>query len=148
MVPAVAKTPTWRLCVTLPRSQDADVAAVRHASDALHRRAYHSQHPACRIPSRQVVLLNAAQGFGRGRVTGQDDQLAPHLEQLENSLAGELVHNLEGTRSVGRTGIVAQINVIVLGKRLTYLAKNGQAAVAGIEHPDRAGQRREWLHEG
>ena len=44
--------------------------------------------------------------------------------------------------------IVAQIDVIVLGKQLAYLAKNGQAAVAGIEHPDRAGQRREWLHEG
>ena len=87
----------------------------------LGQRTYHlggrtddAQHAAVRVQFRDVSLLNRAQRLSRSRIATQDDQMATHGKKLQHSLAGKLIHYLEGARTVWRTGIVAQIHIVVL----------------------------------
>ena len=109
------------------------MAALGERADDLGGGADDAQHAAVGVELRQIVLLNGAQSLRRCGVAPQDDEVTPHLEQLDDSLSRELIDHLKRARSVGSTGIVAQIHVIVLGQQLTDAVQNGQSAVAAIE---------------
>ena len=75
-----------------------------------------------------------------GRVAGDHDQLRAALEQ-EAGVALDAPSQLLGAlRAVGKTGIVAEVDVVLLGQRDQALVQHGQAADAGVEDRDR--QRR------
>ena len=130
--------------------KDAYMARLCQTADNFCRGPDNAQHTARGVDLRQIVLLNAAQGFRRGGVAAQDDEMATHLEELQDGLARKLIDHVEGTRSVRGTGIVAQIKIIVLGKLLADGMQDGQSAVAAVEdayraritgeHPVRAGR--------
>ena len=85
------------------------------------------------------MLLDGAQGLGRGGVAAKDDEMAPHLKESLHGLARKLVDHVEGTWAIGCAGVVAQVEVVVLGKQLAYAVKDGETAVAAIEDADGAG---------
>ena len=64
--------------------------------------------------------------------------MATHLEEAQHSLARELIDHVEGTWSIGCTGVVAQVEVVVLGKQLADAMKDGQTTVAAVEDADGA----------
>jgi hypothetical protein len=66
----------------------------------------------------QIVLLNGAQCLGRSCVTTQDNEMAAHLEQTDYCLTSKLIDHIERTASIGGTGIIAQVEIIVLGQQL------------------------------
>ena len=76
-------------------SQQAYVATVGERPDNFGRRSDDAQHAAGGIPRGQVVLLDGSQGFGRGGVAAQDDQLAAHAEEFQHGLARELIYDVE-----------------------------------------------------
>ena len=95
---------------------------------------YDAQHTTLRVDARQIVLLNAAQRLCRGCVATKNDELATHVEQFAYCLQRELVDDLETACSIGSTRIVAQVQIVVLGKHRLYLTQNGQTSVAGVEN--------------
>ena len=103
--------------------------------------ALDAQHAAVRVQFRDVSLLDRAQRLGRSRIATQDYQMATHGKKLQHSLAGKLIHHLEGARTVWRTGIVAQIHIVVLRQHLAQAMQDGQATISGIKDSDRSGIR-------
>ena len=65
--------------------------------------------------------------------------MATHLEEALHGLARKLIDHVERTRSVRGSGIVTQIEIVVLGKLLANAVKNGKSAVAAVEDADGAG---------
>jgi len=110
--------------------QQSDVSRRGDAADDLGRGSDDAEHASAGIDGRNVALLNGAQGFGRRGVAAEDDEAATHGEQLEHGLAGELIDHLERARAVGRTSIIAQVHVVVLGQQLPDAMQDGQSAVA------------------
>ena len=117
-------------------SQHTHMARLRQLADDLSCRTNHAQDAAIGVPLWQVYLLDATQGFGGGSVTTQYDKVTPHLKEAQHSLTGELVNDFERTGTVGCTGIIAEVQVVVLGQQLAYAVQNGQSAVAAIENAD------------
>lgn len=118
--------------------QDADVSASSDVADALYGGADDSQHASFGVEVRQVVDLYAAQGLGRGCVAGQYDQMASQFEESGHRLEGKFVNDFEGACPIGGTGIVAQIDEIVLWEYFLELAQDGESAIARVEHTDGA----------
>ena len=116
--------------------EHAYVARQRQAAYALGRGAYHAEHAARGVEPRQVVLLYGAQGLGRGCVAGQYDEAAAQREEFGDGFARELVNHVERARAVGGAGVVAEVDVVVLGQQAAHLVEYGEAAVAGVEHAD------------
>ena len=73
--------------------------------------------------------------------------MAALSEQEANRLTGELVNHLKRTGSIRRTGIIAQIEIIVFRHQLMDLIKDGQAPITGIENTNGAWSLREKSHE-
>ena len=118
-------------------SNDAHVARLRDAADTFRRGTYHAEHTAVGVYLRQVILLYRPQGFGGGGVAGEDDEMASHAEQFLHCLTSELIYDVERPWTIRSTGVVAEIEIVVLRQQLTHLMKDGQSAIAGIEHSDR-----------
>ena len=53
-------------------------------------------------------------------------------------MPSKFVDDVERTRAVGRTGIIAQIEVVVLGQQLADAMQNGQPTVSAVENADRS----------
>ena len=102
----------------------------------LHRGDQHPQDPAVRVALRQIDLLDAAQGPGRGGVAGQDDELAPVGEEIVHRLLGEALHHAVRAGAVGNPGVVAQVEIVVIRQELEKLPQHHQAAESGIKHAD------------
>ena len=116
-------------------------------ADGLDGGADDAQHAARGVQAGQVFLLNGAQGFGRGGVAGQDDQRAALAKKGLDGLEGVFVDHLEGVRAIGRAGVVAEVQVVVLRHQLSDLPQDGQSAVAGVEDAYRsAGEYVGWAH--
>ena len=79
---------------------------------------------------RKIVLLDGAQCLGGGCVASEDDEGTTHLEEFFHGLEREFIDYVERTCAVRGTGIVAQIDVVVLGKLFADGVKDGQSAVA------------------
>ena len=77
--------------------------------------------------------MDGAESFGRGCVAGEDDEGTSAVEEVTDSLEGELIDNLEGTWTVRGTSIIAQVEVVVLGHELANLLKDGETAVTAVE---------------
>ena len=106
--------------------------------DTFYRRTYHAQHTASRSQMRQVVLLNGAQRLCRSGVTSQDNERTSQLEKLAYGLKRKIINHFERTGAIRRTGIIAQINIVVLRQQLAYLSQYGQSSVSGIEYANRS----------
>ena len=128
------------------RPDYADVLRVAEAVHQLDGRTNHAQDAPRGVPPREVALLDRAQRLGRSRVASQDYQRAPLVEEVQHRLFGELVDNLKRPCTVGGTGIVAQIEVVVLRQPLAHLFENGEAAVSRVEDTDRPYRRMLVLH--
>ena len=122
------------------RGHDTDVSALRKMPHALGRGTNDTQDTARGVEKGKVVLLNAAQGLGRSRIAGQDNQVASHGKKLAHTLQGKLIDTFEGTAAVWSTGIVAQIKIVVLGHKASDFPKHREATVTGVEDSDRAGR--------
>ena len=66
-----------------------------------------AQHTAMGVEQGKVFLLYGAQCLGRGGVAPKDYQVAPHLKEFDDSLSGEFIHHVEGTRAVWSARVVA-----------------------------------------
>ena len=124
--------------------QNANVSAVGDGVDTLCRGTNDAQYAAIGIEMEQVALLNGSQSFCRCGVATQDNEMATLFEELEHGLPGELINHFEGTRTIGCTGVIAQIEIVVLGELLAYFVQDGESAIARIEDAD--GPRRIWKH--
>ena len=91
------------------------------------------EHALLAAPTLEVILLNGAQRLCRGSIAGKDNQFAPTAEEFFNRLKRVAVDNLEGVGTIGRTCVIAQVEVVVLGQSLANLTQNGQSAVTGIK---------------
>ena len=114
------------------------MARGRETANHLSRRTDDAQHAAVGGNLGDVNLLDGAQRLCRGRVTAENHQMAAHLKKLYDSLTGELIDHLETARAIRRTGIVAQIEIIVFGLHLTDAMQDGQTAIAAVEDTNRA----------
>ena len=65
--------------------------------------------------------------------------MASQFEQTADGLQGKFVDDVEGARAIGGTGVVAQIDEVVLGERFPDFAQDGEASVTGVEYADGAG---------
>ena len=61
------------------------------------------------------MLLDGAQGFGGSGIAGKDDERAALAEHISNGIESIVVDAIEGTCTVRRTRIVAEVEIIVLG---------------------------------
>ena len=95
---------------------------------------YNPEHALLATPALEVILLNGAQRLCGGGVAGKDDQFAPTAEEFFNRLKRVAIDNLERVGTIGRTCVIAQVEVVVLGQSLANLPQNGQSAVAGIKN--------------
>ena len=93
-----------------------------------------AQNTSLRVPLWQIVLLNGTQCFGRCSIATQHNQLTSHLEKTFNGLTSKLIDYIERTSAIGSTGIVAQVEIVVLGQQLTNTMQNGQSAVSTIKY--------------
>lgn len=85
---------------------------------------------------REVVLLYATQGLGRGGVASEDNELAVEFEEGLYTLQGVAVDHLEGAGSIGHSGIVAEVDIVVLWETLLYAVPDGEATIARVEDAD------------
>ena len=113
--------------------ENADVARAGEPAGDLGGGTDDAKHAAAGVETGQVVLLYGAQGLGRGGVAGQDDQRATHIKKTPHSLKREFINTLEAARTIGRTGIVAQVEVVVLRQVASYLPEYRQATVAAVK---------------
>ena len=126
--------------------EDADVARAGEPAGDLGGGTDDAKHAAAGVEAGQVVLLYGAQGLGRGGVTAQDNQLASHLKQSLYGLTCELIDHLERTGTIGRTGVVAQIEIVIVGQQLAYAVEDGESSVSAVEDADGAGCLAECSH--
>ena len=84
----------------------------------------------------QNLLLDGPQGLGRSGIAGDDHQLAIACEELFDAFPGETEDGLEGSASVRRARVVAQVDLVVLGQTGADAFEKGQTAEAGIENTD------------
>jgi len=112
--------------------KDADVAAFGDMADGFYGGPDDTEHPM--VGRRQVVLLDGAQGLCRCGVAAEDDQSASLTEEIVDGLSRELTDNVERTGTIGCTGIIAQIQIVVAGQAAADGVKDGQAAVARVEY--------------
>ena len=84
------------------------------------------------------ALLDRAECLGTGSIACKDDEIAALLVQEIDCLEGVFVNDIKRACSVGCTRIVAQIEVIVLGKMLANFVENGQSAVAAIKNTNQS----------
>ena len=117
-------------------AENAHVARARQVAHGFDGGANHPQHAAIGCHVRQILLLDGAQGLGRGRVAGQDDEFAAAGEEFRHGLQGVAIHYVEGARTVGCAGVVAEVKIIVVGQASANLSQDRQAAVARIKNTD------------
>ena len=123
------------------RTHNADMATLTHADNLFDRRAYDAKHATRWVDRREVVLLNSAQRFGRGRVASQYDQLTALRKKITHGLERKLIDHIEGARTVGGSRIVAEIEVVIVGEHSSYLLEYRQSAIAGVKHSDWTNRR-------
>ena len=85
-------------------------------ADHFCRRPYYTEHSFAGGDFFQVVLLYGPEGFCGGGIAGQYHQRASLVKEPLHCFQRVLVHLLEAPGAVGRTCIVAHVQVIVLGK--------------------------------
>lgn len=120
-------------------AEDADVARFRYLTDFFDGRADDAEHATSGVGAdREVVLLNAAQGFGRGGVASENHERAAALKEGFYGLKGEGVDHIEAAIAIGCARIVAQIEVVIPGQAGAQIFENGEPAVAGVEHANGA----------
>lgn len=64
----------------------------------------------------KIVLLDSAESFGRRGVARQDDERTAPGEQVFDTFESEAIDEVERAGSVGRSGIVAKIEIIEIGQ--------------------------------
>ena len=110
----------------------------------------HPHHPAARMQAGGfdgrlhaherdvgIALAQEVNGCGRGRIAGDDHQLAPLRNEVVDRLAGQTEHLLARPRPIGAVLAVAQIEERLPGQRTPQLAPHGQASEARIIYSDR-----------
>ncbi len=78
----------------------------------------------------EVVLLDGAEGFCGGGVAGEDHEAAIEREEGFYGLEGEVVDDIEGARAVGGSGVVAEVDIVVLREECANFAQDCQTSVA------------------
>ena len=79
-------------------SKDAHMSRGGEITNDLSRRTDDTQHTTVGVDLGEIVLLDSAQRLSRSGVTTKDDEVAPHLKELQHSLARELIDHLETAR--------------------------------------------------
>ena len=63
--------------------------------------------------------------------------MASHFKEAYHCLTRKLIDYIERACTIGRSGIVSQIEVIVLGQQLTDSMKDGQSAISAVKDANR-----------
>ena len=98
----------------------------------LNRRADNTQH--AQLVGVDVVLLNRAKRLGTGSIAGKDDEIATLLVQVINRLKGVFINDIKRACSIGRTRIVTQVEILILGEMLANVIQDSQSAVTAVEN--------------
>jgi hypothetical protein len=99
-------------------------------------RNHHTENAPVRIMRRQPFLLDFPESLGRGCVAGQNDEDASTLKKELHGLTGIFINHVEGLVTVRGAGIVAEIQIVVLGQLPQERPQYGQPTKAGIEYTD------------
>ena len=84
----------------------------------------------------EVTLLNGTQCLGRSSVAGEDDKRTTEVKQTLHGLEREFINALEAAGTIRGTGIIAQVEIIVLRQKTAYLTQNGETAVTAVKDAD------------
>ncbi len=113
--------------------EDSDMPRVAEIADLFGGGPDDSQHPLIREFCGQHLLLNAPEGAGRCRVTGEDYHGAASAEKFPHALEGVAKDGLETPAAVRRTGIVSQVQKIIVRQGRLQVPQNGETAESGIK---------------
>ena len=85
----------------------------------------------------------------RRGVTSHNHQCRIFLrQQVMHALPGVFVNHFKRARSVGRTCVVAQVDIVVHRQRMTHLFQDGQAAVTAVKNTYFCHNRIVFGHKG
>ena len=132
------KTTLFPRAVLTTAPQNATTAS-GFSAEGFHGRSYDAQHTPVGVDAWEVVLLDAAQGLGRGGVASQYDQVAAHSEEPFYTFEGVFINDIEGARTIGGAGIVAEVYVVVARELLADFTQDGQTSVSRVEYAYGAG---------
>ena len=108
----------------------------REVPDFFGGRADNAQNAAVREFDRKYLLLDAAERLCRSCIAGKNHQRAATAEKFSHGLERVAVNRLETAGAVRRTGVIPQIQIIVLRERVAELLQNGKSAKARIKDAD------------
>ena len=117
-------------------AEHADVASAGQLANFLHRGTHDAQDAAVGGEGGEILLLDGAQGLGRGRVAGQDDQVTTLFEQVLHGLQGKLIDQFAGTRAIRSPCVIAHKQVVILRQYTPDVAKDCQSAETRVKYPD------------
>lgn len=116
--------------------EESDMSTSGYFADRLHCRAYDTEHTTVGIRDREDMLLDRAESLGGGGVTSQNHQVATTAEKFLDSLTSKIEDDIETTGAVRGSGIIAEIEVVILREDAFHLLKDGKTAITGIEYAD------------
>ena len=90
-------------------SEQADMTRTGKVAYGFDSRADDAEDSMVGIRDREDMLLDRAEGLGAGSVASQDYQVATTAEEFLDRLAGEIEDDVETSRSVRGSGVIAEI---------------------------------------
>ena len=102
-------------------------------SDHLGGGTDNAEDTAGAVYKRQILALDGAKGLCGGGIAGKNDQGAPHLKEPFYALEGIFMDGSKRTVTIGCTGIITQIDIIILWEELADRLEHRETAVAGVE---------------
>lgn len=118
------------------RAEYAYLSCPRVASDHFGGWADNAENAAGWVEACKISLLDGSKRACRCGVASEDDERATLPEEPLHALQCVAIDSFKGAGTVGRTGIVAEVEVIVLRQSCGNGAEDGKTAVAGIEDAD------------
>ena len=71
----------------------------------------------------------------RGCIASQYYKVAAALKECGHGLQGVAIDDIKRACTVGRAGIVAEVQIVVLRHKGSQLTQDGESSIAGVEYP-------------
>ena len=102
-------------------------------SDHLGGGTDNAEDTAGAVYKRQILALNSSKCFGGCCIAGKNDQGAHHLKEPFYALEAIFMDRIKTTVTIWCTGIITQIDIIILWEELADRLEHRETAVAGVE---------------